>query len=135
MTARAALLVFDDYIPAGTSGSVFVYTPSTLNDVLGSHDVIACEVVVDDVDSVGTPDLLVDLQHAADDRNFVFSNGKTSPDAPDLQVACYSFSTLVDVATFNEAYPLLGYVRFAFQFNYPGASARVRLFVVQRDLA
>jgi len=137
MTARAALLVFDDYIAAGTSGAVYAYTADVLNEVLGSYDVIAFEAVVDKVSLSGSGSFRLYLQHSADNKNFVFSNFAITPPAtPDMNLSSLSTtSTNFGVSAYSEAYPLLGNVRFALQFGEATTSAHVKLFVIQRDLA
>jgi hypothetical protein len=137
MTARAALLVFDDYIPAGTCGGVYAYTPDVLNDFLGSYDVIAYEVVVCDVTVAGAGSLSLYLQHSADNRSFVYSSFATTPPAsPDIYLSPLSTTAVSHgISAYQGAYPLLGNVRFALQFGEPTTSAHVKLFAVQRDLS
>jgi hypothetical protein len=137
MTARAGLLVFDEYIAGGTFGSEYVYTPDGFNDILGVHDVIACEAVVDDVTLTGSGSFLLFLQHSADGRNFVFSNGTTTPPAvPELKLGALSTTSVnFGIGAYQGTYPLLGKVRFALQFGEVKTSAHVKLFVIQRDLA
>jgi hypothetical protein len=137
MTARSDFLIFDDYVASGTSGTVYVFTPDSLNDALGSYDVIACEAVVDNVSVSGSGSFKLYLQHSADDRNFVFSNGTTTPPGtPEISIASLSTtSTNFGITAYQGTYPLLGNVRFAFQFGESTTSAHVKLFVAQRDLA
>lgn len=137
MTARAALMIFDDYVAAGTTGAVYVYTPDVLNDVLGSHDVIAFEAIADKVSLSGSGSLLVYLQHSADNRNFVYSSfGTTPPATPDISLPSLSTTAAnYGIGAYSGAYPLLGNVRFAIQFGESTTSGHVKLFVVQRDLA
>lgn len=135
MTARADLLVFDDFIASGTSGGVYVYTPDTLNDTLGIYDVIAFQAILDKVSASGGFKLY--LQHSADNRNFVFSNGLTTPPVA-AEISFTSLSTTsvnLGMAAYPGTYPLLGKVRFALQFGDATTSAHVKLFVIQRDLA
>jgi hypothetical protein len=137
MTARADLLAFDDYIASGTSGSVYVYTPDILNDTLGLYDVIACEAILDKVTLSAVGSFKLYLQHSANDKDFVFSNGLTTPPAaPEINLASLSTTAVnLGIAAYPGAYPLLGKVRFALQFGEATTSAHVKLFVIQRDLA
>lgn len=137
MTARSDLVIFDDYIAAGTFGSVYAYTPDVLNDALGLYDVLACEAILDQVSVSGSGSFKLYLQHSADDRRFVFSNGLTTPPAaPELKLASLSTTSAnVGTAAYPGTYPLLGKVRFALQFGEVSTSAHVKLFVIQRDLA
>jgi hypothetical protein len=128
------MLVFDDYVPAGTSGVVYMYTPDVLSDILGSYDVIACQAVVDNVTFSVEGSFRLYLQQSADNRNFVFSNGSAAP--PDIFLTSLSnTSTNTGITMYPGTYPLLGYVRFAVQFGEASTSAHVKLFVIQRDLA
>jgi len=137
MTARSALLVFDDYIAIGTSGSTYVYTPTAFNDDLGTYDVLAFEVVVDNVVVSTSGSLSVYLQHSADNRSFVYSDFTTTPPVtPDVRLSTLSTtSTNFGIGAYGGAYPLFGYVRFAMQFGEWTTAAHVKLFVTQRDLA
>lgn len=137
MTARTDLLVFDDYIASGTYGGVYVYTPDTLNDSLGIYDVIACEAILDKVTVSASGRFKLYLQHSADNRNFVFSNGLiTPPVVPEISLTSLSTTSInIGIAAYPGTYPLLGRVRFALQFGEATTSAHVKLFVIQRDLA
>jgi hypothetical protein len=137
MTARAALLVFDDYIATGTSGNTYVYTPSALNDELGTYDAIGFEVVVDNVVVSTSGSLSVYLQHSADNRSFVYSGFTTDPPAqPDVQLSTLSTtSTNAAIGAYGGTRPLLAYVRFALKFGEATTAAHVKLFVTQRDLS
>ena len=137
MTARAGLLIFDDYIAVGTFGGVYAYTPDVLNDALGLYDVIACEVILDKVSISGAGRFQLYLQHSADNRNFVFTNGLTTPPlAPEISLASLSTSsTSFGIAASQGMFPLLGNVRFALQFGESTTSAHIKLFVTLRDLA
>jgi hypothetical protein len=137
MTARASLLVFDDYVASGTFGGVYVYTPDVFNDALGLYDSIACEATVDKVTVSGSGSFKLYFQHSADNRNFVFTNGLTTPPAaPEIVLASLS-TTAVNfaIAAYQGTYPLLGMVRFALQFGESTTAAHIKLFVLQRDLA
>jgi hypothetical protein len=137
MTARADLLVFDDYIASGTYGGVYAYTPDVLNDALGLYDVIACEALLDKVTVSGAGSFMLYLQHSADNRNFVFTNGLITPPAtPEINLTSLStISTNYGIAAYQGTYPLLGKVRFALQFGESTTSAHVKLFVMLRDQA
>jgi hypothetical protein len=137
MTARAALMIFDDYIAAGTTGAVYMYTPDVLNDILGSYDVIACEAIIDKVSVSGAGSFRLYLQHSANNRNFVYSDfTTTAPGTADLSLPSLSTTTVnFGTTSYQGTYPLLGNVRFAIQFGESTTAAHVKLFVVQRDLA
>lgn len=137
MTIRTGALIFDDYIPGGIYGDQFVYTSDALYDALGFYDVIACEAVVDDVTVNVSGSFILYLQHSADGKNFLYSDGSTTPPVtPELKFGALSTTSVnVGISAYQgAAYPLLGKVRFALQFGEPKTSAHVKLFVVQRDL-
>jgi hypothetical protein len=136
MTVRADRLIFDDYIATGTCGAAYAYTADALSDALGLYDVIACEAVLDNVSFSGVGSFKLYLQHSADDRNFVFSNGMMTPGMPELNLASLSTTAInFGITAYQGTYPLLGKVRFALQFGEMTTAAHVKLFVIQRDLA
>lgn len=136
MTARAGLLIFDDYIASGTFGGVYAYTPDVLNDALGLYDVIACEAILDNVILSGAGRFQLYLQHSADNRNFVFTNGTTTPPVTqELLMSLSTGSANFGIAAYQGTFPRLGKVRFALQFGESTTSAHVKLFVTLRDLA
>jgi len=136
MSVRTAYLVFDAYVPAGTAGAVYTYTPSQLNGLLGYFDTLGFQAVVDKVTLTGSGSLRVYLQHSADNLNFVFNTGTTIPPAtPDISLTSLSTTAAnVGLGAYFSWYPLLANVRLAMQFGESTTAAHIKLFLTQRDL-
>lgn len=137
MSARAHQIVLDEYIPLETTGNAYVYTSAESTSRLGQFDILVLHAVADNVTAAAAGTLNVYIQHSADARNWLFTNGKTTaPSKPDLQVTNLSKSTVsAGTSAYGGAYPLLGHVRLALQFGEATTAAHVKLHVTQRDLA
>jgi hypothetical protein len=118
-------LVFDDAI----EGTTATFSNSRFNAQLATADRFQIMGVVSQVGvSSGTPTLTVQLQHSADNRNFVDKSGTAEIDAATLS------TTAVTVVSGNDAgsVPLGGFLRLEITLGGTSPKARVRLWVTGR---
>jgi hypothetical protein len=144
VSRRTNLLVFDDYVPLGTTSKSPVYTSVELQQELALFDQIAVQAVIDDVTRAGgfgaTAGFSLNIQTSGDGRNFANLNAGNTPEvsipgSPGLSttapnVAAGSFPGAVSNST-----TLLAFVRFAIQFTERTTAAHVKVYVTQRDQA
>jgi hypothetical protein len=117
---KLAILAFDDFI----MNSTMVYTPQSLNDVLGLYDRLTVQAVADSI--VGTATLTVTLEHSVDQRNWATKTTLIS--AAGIAVATPNIVG-ADTTTTGS----LGYVRLGIQLPSAGTSAHIKLWVTGRD--
>ena len=134
---RPNIVVFDEFLPQGTSTSAPVFTSAELNAKLGTFDQLAIMVAIDNVSgTVGGFELFI--EHSADGRNFLaLKTNSTNPTGSgDISISSLSTSaTNVKWGSHNGDSPLLNYVRFRMYFSNGTTAAHVRVFVTQRDQA
>jgi hypothetical protein len=119
-------LVFDDAI----EGTTAVYSDSPFNAELATADKFQIMGVVSQVSvSAGTPTITVQLEHSANNRNFVNKSGTAEINATTLS------TTAITVVTGNDAgsVPFGGFLRLRITLGGTSPKARVRLWVTGRS--
>jgi hypothetical protein len=122
---RKEWIAFDDYIPSTTT----VFTPESLNRVLGQYDILSIFATVDQQDAAGT--LTVRIQHSGNARAWQNKNGSAELT---LTVPA-STSTAVGSGGDSMTAVSLAFVRLSLTFSGGTTKGHVRLTVVGRDRA
>jgi hypothetical protein len=132
-------LVFDDFMPQGTTHTAPYYTGTQHNAQLGRHSMIAIQAVADTVGGTPLGTLRVALEHSADGRNWIQRKGSTGGDF-DLETATLQATTTATAVWCDDfrgnttpTGPILGFVRFRIYFSNGTTQAHVKLYVTQRD--
>jgi hypothetical protein len=118
-------LVFDDAI----EGTASVHSDPRFNAQLAAADRFQIMGVVSQVSvSGGTPTITVQLEHSADDRNFVNKSGTAEISAVTLS------TTTITVVSGSDAgsVPLGGFARLRIALGGTSPRTRVRLWVTGR---
>lgn len=120
-----AIMAFDDFImQPGT-----VYTPQSLNEILGRYDKLSVMLVSDSIG--GTASASVSLEYSADQRNWLAKSVAGSFLIPLSGISAGTSSVLAggDVSLVGN----LAYVRMAINLSGAGSSAHMKLWVTSRD--
>lgn len=120
---RFNVLAFDDVI----MGTGAVYSPTGLNELFGSCDQMSLHVVADQASGATT--LTVNIEHSADQRNWIQKN----PTASEVSVGLTAGTTISTSGSDAGTAPLLGFVRFKLALSAAGSNAHVKLWVTGRD--
>ena len=117
------ILVYDDAV----EGTTAVYSDPRHNAELTAADALQIMGVVSQVGG-STPTITVQLEHSADNRNFVNKSGTAEIDAASL-----STTALTVVSGYDDgAVPTGGFARLRIALGGSSPEARVRLWVTGR---
>lgn len=132
---RAAGLVFDEFVAlSSTQQTQVFYTSSALNELLAVSDQMGIQVVVDDVEHVGSGEVTVSVQVQTSADGTYWASKNPSMEVPAFGVAPGA-ATISPYSADQGVLPTLSFARLAITFasSAPPASAHVRVYVTLRD--
>lgn len=120
---KLAILAFDDFIMSATT----VYTPQSLNDVLGMYDKLTAQVVCDGFTG-SAHQIAVAIEYSVDQRNWIAKAGSAMIPAASVSVATPSL-----VGGDTSSVGNLAYVRLAITLSGTTPTLHCKLWVTGRD--
>lgn len=108
------------------TGTGTTYSPTRFNEVLGSFDKLAIQIVAEQPGGT-TPTITVAMEHSNDQRNWVSKSTLTSG------TAVSTSAPTVVVATDSGSTPTLAFVRFAVSMGGTSPACRMKILVCGRD--
>jgi hypothetical protein len=143
-------VVFDEFVPLGTTSTKPAYTGAQHDAQLGLHDRIAIYAMIDNLTVNATGKFCLFVEESADGKTWL---QRTRADAPNGVVDANIALTLTSgsttfaegawsdaclglskgTGTLNCNGPLLGFVRFKMFFDQNNNAGHVRVCVTQRD--